>query len=662
MKSFLGLCVQFKDHILRYSDIVKPLHNMITSYTPHKRLKWTEEAGECFIKLLKNINNCPKLFFARPEAPVFLHTDASQYGIGGYLFQVHEGKHEPIAFISKTLSKTELKWSTPEKEAYAIFYCLNKLDYLLRDIKFTIRTDHKNLTFINTDFREKVKRWKLAIQHFDFDIEHIKGKDNIEADGFSRLLPTPDQETLSEQTEWLMFNWEEEDGTPLPRDTYKKISRIHNSDVGHFGVDKTLEKLKRTGIKWKNMRQDITKFVRKCPCCQKMSTLKLPIQTYPYTIASYSPFDRVCVDTIGPLPEDSTTGNKYILVIIDAFSRFIRLYPTKDTTAIAAMHGLMDWIGLFGIPSALVSDNGTQFANQLVEETLALFETTDAKIQAYSKEENGIVERANKEVNRHLRTIVYNRKLKAEWQTFLPLVQRIMNASIHGTIGVSPAQIVFGNAVQLDRQLIPTVVDESKTYHEHLQKLLKAQQEIIEIAVRNQMEIDQFHIASRGGKSITEFPINSYVLVNYENEQHRPPSKLHTFLRGPLRVVNFNGPIYTLQNLVDNKLEDFHVKLLHPFRFDQANVDPKLIAQHDDDYFEIQEVQSHRFKNPKNKNCSNLEFKIRFQGDGEAVWQPWSRDLQKVDKIHDYLQVNKLKRCIPSKFTWPKGYDPENEE
>ena len=59
-----------------------------------------------------------------------------------------------------------------------------KLEHLIRDCHFTLKTDHKNLTFINTDFRGKVKRWKLAIQHFDFDIEYIKGEDNIVGGGW----------------------------------------------------------------------------------------------------------------------------------------------------------------------------------------------------------------------------------------------------------------------------------------------------------------------------------------------------------------------------------------------------------------------------------------------------------------------------------------------
>jgi hypothetical protein len=665
LKSFLGLCVQFKDHVHRYSDIVAPLHGMLANYTKasgHLALKWTTETLERFQELKKAVNECPKLFYIDSNAPVFLHTDASNYGIGGYLFQVIDGKNVPIMFLSKTLTKQERRWSTYEKEGYSIFWCLMKMEHLLRDIHFTLRTDHKNLTFINTDFREKVKRWKMHIQHYDFHVEHIKGEHNIEADGFSRLIPVPE----SEEQESLFALREEERLTPLlPRKIYEMIKEVHNPIIGHFGVEKTMQKLTLSGKEWVGMRNDISKFIKRCPCCQKMSFLKDKIVTQPFTLASYSPFDRICVDTRGPLPEDVTTGNKYILTITDAFSRFVQLYPMRDASAEAAIPGLLSYIGLFGIPSEVVKDNGTQFANQLVTQLLDILQTDNVKIQAYSKEENGIVERANKEVNRHLRAIVFNRKIKTKWSLYLPLVQRIMNASVHSTIGVTPAQIVFGNAVNLDRNLIPLVrapPNKTTQYVKYIEDLADAQLEIVKIAVRNQLDTDQFHVAQRGGKgTITEFPINSYVLVNYEATGHKPPTKLHTYLRGPLRVVNSVGPIYTLQNLVTNQLEDFHVKLLHAFNYDEASVDPAEVAQHDQDYFGIKEVLGHRYRGKK-KRRSDLSFNILWDGEKEPVWTDWNADLGANETIHEYLAANKLKRHIPPKYTWPKGYVPPDEE
>ena len=81
-------------------------------------------------------------------APITLHTDASDYGVGGYLFQTVDGIDQPVAFVSKSLNKSQLRWSVIQKEAYGTFYSCMYLQSLLRDHLFTIRTDHRNLLFI----------------------------------------------------------------------------------------------------------------------------------------------------------------------------------------------------------------------------------------------------------------------------------------------------------------------------------------------------------------------------------------------------------------------------------------------------------------------------------------------------------------------------------
>ena len=91
-----------------------------------------------------------------PGRPVFVQTDASDYGIGAYLFQRYTDDtgqeiETPIGFISKSLDDVQRRWSTIEKEAYAIFYTVTKWEHHLRDIHFTLQTDHRNLTFINVD-------------------------------------------------------------------------------------------------------------------------------------------------------------------------------------------------------------------------------------------------------------------------------------------------------------------------------------------------------------------------------------------------------------------------------------------------------------------------------------------------------------------------------
>ena len=110
--------------------------------------------------------------------------------------------------------------------------------------------------------------------------------------------------------------------------------------------------------------------------------------------------ERISIDTIGPLPSD--LGIKYIIVIIDTFSRYVELFPKQEVTAMAAADALWRHTCRFTAPLEQVTDFGSQFVNNLLthfhQETGIKHHTTIP----YSKEENGIVEWANKEVNRHI--------------------------------------------------------------------------------------------------------------------------------------------------------------------------------------------------------------------------------------------------------------------
>jgi RNase H-like domain found in reverse transcriptase len=86
-------------------------------------------------------------------APIILMTDASAYGVGGYMYQLIDGLKQLVALVSKALTLVQFLWSVIQKEAYAIHFCCTALDKQLRDRKFTIVTDHKNLTFIKQGFK-----------------------------------------------------------------------------------------------------------------------------------------------------------------------------------------------------------------------------------------------------------------------------------------------------------------------------------------------------------------------------------------------------------------------------------------------------------------------------------------------------------------------------
>ena len=128
--------------------------------------------------------------------------------------------------------------------------------------------------------------------------------------------------------------------------------------------------------------------------------------------------------------------------------------PIKNLTAELAANSLIQIIGRYGIPKEILTDNGTQFANSIFEELPTIIDFSHQKIQAYSHEENSIVERANKEIMRHLRDIIFDTRIYADWYKYLPFVQRIKNSEIHSSTGVSPANLMFGPNIDLNRGIL----------------------------------------------------------------------------------------------------------------------------------------------------------------------------------------------------------------
>jgi cleavage and polyadenylation specificity factor subunit 1 len=444
LRSFLGLASFFREHVRDFTKEAKPLQAMLGEYEKKRKLVWSPQAEQAFENVKLAIRKCPKLFFVNDNAPIFLHTDASDYGLGAYLFQVIDGGEIPIQFMSKSLTVDEVKWSTIEKECYAIVFSLDKFHYLLSDRPFTIRTDHDNLRYINDPPSPKVRRWKIAMQGYDCIIEHIPGKNNIAADGFSRLLP------ITKEVLCILK------GSKIPDDKYHLISQVHNTKVGHHMVERTLSKLKSQNLEWKEMRDHVRKFIDNCPCCQKMSNIRVPIQTHPYTLATYRPMEVIHMDTLS-MGVTNDEKDKYLLVLIDSCSRWVELYPIPDLSAETAAKKIFEFIGRYGHPSKIMSDNGSQFSNKLLDELCVLTGIEKLNSTPYSHEENGLVERANKEILRHVRSILFDKGLHKEWNLTIPIVQRILNSQKSSVTGCRPADLVLANAANLEQGIyMPT--------------------------------------------------------------------------------------------------------------------------------------------------------------------------------------------------------------
>jgi Integrase zinc binding domain len=89
----------------------------------------------------------------------------------------------------------------------------------------------------------------------------------------------------------------------MTRFQHDTISKFDNSQVGHFGLERTLKRLKDTNNTWQLQRQHVRWFIDHCPCCQKMSMLKVPIHAHGFSTSAYIPMECLNIDFIGPFPD-----------------------------------------------------------------------------------------------------------------------------------------------------------------------------------------------------------------------------------------------------------------------------------------------------------------------------------------------------------------------
>ena len=664
LKSFLGVCVYFCDHVYHYSDIVAPLHSMIRKYEPQRTLHWTGETKEAFYALQKAVNECPLVHFQNEKWPVFVASDASDYGIGAICYQMNADKLYPIAFMSKILTAAECKWSTTEKECFAIVYALRKFEYVIRDYKFTLLTDHLNLIYIDNETSQKVKRWKLTIQGFDFDIVHIAGRLNEIADGFSRLLPIPQEHVF-----WMS-------DFSIPEEQAATISKFHNSTIGHHGIDRTVRLLTEGGHAWTHLRMHVSRFVKRCACCQKMNHLTPLIAAHRFTMAAPGPFMRINIDRIGPLPE-SRAGHTSILVIIDCFSRFVTLFPVKDGSAANSKSNLLWHFGQWGVPEEVIHDGGPEFANHEIQELLALCGVINTTTLAYSKEENAMVERANKEVMRHLRNILFETNIVDNWEDHLGAVMSIMNHQRRGNFFPSPVSILFGDVYATSRTLHLNPEDTPEgdapvVLSEWANRMLAQQQTMFRLATDIQVKQDKEHMAKFGPPQ-EAFKDGDLVLAKYHSTsgvvQHKgPPNKLMPYLRGPYRVISHDRDDYIIRSLVTHKDMHIHVTLLRLFHYDPEKTDLVAVAVRDhqgENYIDF--IRDH-VVNPGGRLFfrRDMSFWVRWAGFGPEsdTLEPYS-GIRDSRQLHAYLLAHpdtRFRSMIPKKFIVHGAYSPDDDK
>ena len=440
---------------------------------------------------------------------------------------------------------------------------------------------------------------------------------------------------------------------PLTREVDQWIRAVHNASVGHVGAELTRSRLEAQGHVWNGMRAHIRQAIAECPCCQKMSQIKPAIHVPAQTLATYAPMVKISMDTIGPLDEDED-GFKYVLVIIDHFIRWVELHATRTVSAEEATPCLLSYFGRFGFAETVSTDGGTQFCNELVQSLFKAVGSFHIQCTPHSKQEMGMVERQNKEVLRHLRALIYERNSLRKWSSiYLPLTQRIVNSMVNKSTNASPASLLFGTALDLDRRILLTESQlessPTKPLAKYISDMIQAQSELIARAQAFQSDTDRYHVAQRSLKGpVTEYPVGSYVLESFPDGAPTKGStlgKLYPPIAGPFRVVSYRGAQYTVSNLLTGKAHNVHVTRLRDFRYDAAVTTPLDAAKRDDHQYTVEKIIKHRGV-PTNK--TKMSFLVRWAGYGSDTdtWEPW-KELRTVEALHTYLRVTGMPQLIP---------------
>lgn len=216
---------------------------------------------------------------------------------------------------------------------------------------------------------------------------------------------------------------------------------LHDS-MGHPGRDKTLV-LHSERCYWPSMTKDVESMVRKCRrcVCRKARTETAPLTP----IITSQPLELVCLDYL--LVEPSA-GYEHLLVITDHFTKFAKVIPTRNETALTTARALYDnFITVYGAPQRLHSDQGRCFESKVIKELCVLTGMKKSRTTPYHPMGNGACERMNQSVLKLIGTLANDQKSK--WKSYLPSLIHAYNCTPHAATGFSPYELMFGRKPML---------------------------------------------------------------------------------------------------------------------------------------------------------------------------------------------------------------------
>lgn len=293
--------------------------------------------------------------------------------------------------------------------------------------------DHDQFVIMQQNDASLKKYWQLVGK----DIQSKKGVARFEERNgllYRKYTPHHDQREIKQLV--------------VPKEIRTEVMKVAHEGLlsGHCGTKRTRERV-TSNFFWRNLAQDVSRFCRSCALCQKTFPKRkqqnAPMQRMPVIS---EPFKRVAVDLIGPITPCSEDGHRYVLTVVDYATRYPEAQALKAIDSVTVAEALVDIFCRVGFPEEMLTDRGTQFMADIMEEVNRLLSIKHLKTTAWHPMCNGLVER----FNGTLKTIL--KRLCAEspksWHRYLPAVLFAYRSATQESSGYSPFELVFGRKIR----------------------------------------------------------------------------------------------------------------------------------------------------------------------------------------------------------------------
>ena len=603
---------------------------------------WTEERTSSFIKVKEIIRDAYYLYYPNYEWTFLLIVDASKWGCAGVLYQVNPDttEREPIACVSHKFSAAAQKWSAIDQEAFGNFWPILQLQKYLLGKSFIMYTDHFNLLYIEKSIVPRIMRMKVFMQQFHFLIAHIKGKLNVVADYWSRIYAeVTSEEQLMLLSQYIMHF---QSVFVIEDKVRKMFLSVHNPIVGHFGTRITYNRLNKKYPGHKIPYIMVHELVQTCGNCQK---LRLAMNEIDIIQPIHRPLfqenyrRRLGIDTLTVTPPDKY-GNQFIYVLVVPTTKLVYTFAAQEHTALNAARALFSFYMLYGIYEIIISDPGTEFTANLLKYLHEWF-GNEQMFSVVDRHESNGVEGTNKQILRHLRALVTDKRFKDRWSDIevLGLITHMLNSHESSETKFSAYELHFGRSEKIYFKL-PDTTDEktiSSAYVQALEDDLKAIREIS----KQHMET----VAKERAGDVTIDTQNQYQpgdLVLFQanpNKVKLRKAKLDSEFRGPYEVIGQNRNDVVCKHLSLKTVSTFDVsrlKIYHHNNTKESMEEAIALARTDADQYNIKRIVGY-LGNPF--KVKSMRFEIELEN-GEVGWA-FLKEVTLLPLFEDYCRFTK---------------------